>query len=353
MDVGWKLSETELRQWLDSLLTPDRSVVAPVWEDGILLFREISTEEQVVIAPSGKPRWSPKEFLFPRSEPLYRYRWEGGQVIVDEPQSFDGPRVLFAVRSCDAAGLKRLDEVFLEGTRDPFYAARREGTTIVSAACAAPDAECLCTAVGGSPVGEEGCDIQLVPLGDGWLLRVLTERGRDLLGDATGAWRAAEKGDGERLEELAREVGKEIRRSPVLKEWSRILEEGFAHEAWDRLAAMCLGCSVCAYVCPSCSCFDMNHEANAWCGEQCRSWDACTYARFTLHASGHNPRATRQERFRQRVLHKFAFREADEEPFRCVGCGRCVALCPAGLDIVATVAAAVDAIREEGSDATG
>jgi ferredoxin len=95
----------------------------------------------------------------------------------------------------------------------------------------------------------------------------------------------------------------------------------------------------------------MNHEANAWCGAQQRSWDACTFPLFTLHASGHNPRSTRQQRYRQRVLHKFAFREGDDDPFRCVGCGRCVALCPAGLDIVNTVAAAVEAIREEGADA--
>ncbi len=55
------------------------------------------------------------------------------------------------------------------------------------------------------------------------------------------------------------------------------------------------------------------------------------------------------ERYRQRVLHKFAFKEEDDEPFRCVGCGRCVALCPAGLDIVDTVVAAVEGIREEGT----
>jgi predicted aldo/keto reductase-like oxidoreductase len=96
----------------------------------------------------------------------------------------------------------------------------------------------------------------------------------------------------------------------------------------------------------------MNHDANAWCGEQCRSWDACTFPLFTKHASGHNPRATRQQRYRQRVLHKFAFSEGDDAPFRCVGCGRCVALCPAGLDIAEIVTAAATALHEEGTDAS-
>jgi len=350
MDSSWKLTEAQLREWLQSLLDAN-SVIAPVEEDGVLLFRRIASEDQAVVEPSGKTRWSPKEFLFPRSEALYRYNFRGGTVQLEDPPMPEEHQVLFGVRSCDASGLVRLDEIFLSGTRDRLYAARRENTTVVSTACAAAEPECFCTAVGYSPVGEEGSDVQLVPLDGGWMLRPLTDKGRELVGDATDGWSAATAKDGKRIAEIERTVAAQIERSPVNREWSRVLEEGFEHGAWDRLAQHCLGCSVCAYVCPSCSCFDMNHQANAWCGEQCRSWDACTFPLFTHHASGHNPRKTKQERYRQRVLHKFAFREGDDEPFRCVGCGRCVALCPAGLDIVNTVAAAVEAIREEGADA--
>jgi len=349
-DSSWKLTDAQLRAWLSGLLDGN-SVVAPVEEDGVLLFRPIASAHQAVIKPSGKTRWSPKEFLFPRSEALYRYSFKGGTVQLEDPPVPEKHQVLFGVRSCDASGLVRLDEIFLSGTTDRLYSARRENTTVVSTACAAADQECFCTAVGYSPVGEEGSDVQLVPMDEGWLLRVLTDKGRDLVGDSAEGWKAATAKDGKRLPELEKKVSKQIERSPVNREWSKVLEEGFEHGAWDRLAQHCLGCSVCAYVCPSCSCFDMNHEANAWCGEQCRSWDACTFPLFTHHASGHNPRETKQERYRQRVLHKFAFREEDDEPFRCVGCGRCVALCPAGLDIVNTVAAAVEAIREEGADA--
>ncbi len=355
MGSSWKLTEAQLRAWLGGLLESN-AVVAPVDEDGVLSFRRIASADQAVIEPSGKTRWSPKEHLFPRSEALYRYRFTGGGVETEDPPLPQERQVLFGVRSCDAAGLARLDDIFLAGIRDRLYAARRENTTVVSAACAAADPECFCTAVGGSPVGEEGCDMQLVPIGDGWLLRVLTDKGRDLLGDGDEGWTPATPEDGEsvlrsRLEEIEQAVGEQIGRSPVEREWSRVLEEGFEHGVWDRLARHCLGCGACAYVCPSCSCFDMNHEANAWCGEQCRSWDACTFALFTRHASGHNPRANQGARYRQRVLHKFAFLEKEDEPFRCVGCGRCVALCPAGLDIAGAVTAAVGAIREEGEHA--
>jgi sulfhydrogenase subunit beta (sulfur reductase) len=350
MGSSWKLTEAQLREWLQGLLA-ENDVVAPAEEDGVVLFRRIASVDEALVEPSGKARWSPKEFLFPRTEALYRYNFTGGAVQLEDPAVLEKRQVLFAVRSCDAAGLVRLDEVFLSGTKDRLYAARRENTTVVTAACAAADPECFCTAVGYSPIGEEGSDVQLVPLEEGWLLKVLTEKGGDLVGDAGNGWKTATAEDGKRLQTLGKAVAGQIERSAVNQEWSQVLEEGFEHGAWHRLAQHCLGCSVCAYVCPSCSCFDMNHEGNAWCGEQCRSWDACTFPLFTHHASGHNPRATKQERYRQRVLHKFAFKESDDQPFRCVGCGRCVALCPAGLDIVNTVTAAVEAIREEGADA--
>jgi formate hydrogenlyase subunit 6/NADH:ubiquinone oxidoreductase subunit I len=350
MGSSWKLTEAQLRGWLHDLLEAN-TVVAPVEEEGVLLFRPITSEDQAVIEPSGKTRWSPKEYLFPKTEALYRYNFSGGAVQLEDPPEPERPQVLLAVRSCDASGMVRLDEIFLRGTTDRLYAARRENTTVVTTACAAADPECFCTAVGYSPVGEEGSDVQLVPLDDGWLLKVLTEKGGALIRGASDGWKTAAAKDAKRVSQLGKTVAGQIERSAVNREWSQVLEEGFEHGAWDRLAENCLGCSVCAYVCPSCSCFDMNHEGDAWCGEQCRSWDACTFPLFTHHASGHNPRSTRQQRYRQRVLHKFAFREEEDQPFRCVGCGRCVALCPAGLDIVNTVAAAVEAIREESADA--
>ena len=349
--TSWLLSEEQMREWVQGLLDGGSSVVAPVAEDTLSLFRPIAAAEHAVIEPSGKTRWSPKEFLFPRTEALYRYTFKGNAITIEDPALPEKPQVLLGVRSCDTAGLVRLDEVFLSGTKDPTYAARRETTTVVSTACAAADPECFCTAVGGSPIAVEGSDLQLAPIGDQWLLTVVSDKGEALVDGAADNWKTATASDQAVLGDLERNIAEQIERSPIKKEWSKVLEAGFESPAWDRLAQHCLGCSVCAYVCPSCSCFDMNHEANAWCGEQCRSWDACTFAIFTKHASGHNPRSTPQERYRQRVLHKFSFSEGEDEHFRCVGCGRCVALCPAGLDIADTVAAAVTAIQEEGADA--
>jgi ferredoxin len=346
--ASWRLSEAQIREWLEELVDGDSAVIAPVDEGGILLFRELQEVGDAVLAPSGKTRWSPKEFLFPRSESLYSFAFQGGGVRVDDPPEPVREQVMVGVRPCDAAGLARLDGVFMSGTIDPQYAARRERTTIVSAACAAADAECFCTAVGGSPAGTEGSDLQLVPLKEDWLLRPLTERGTALVGERSEAWQPASKAELEAALEVERTTAGEIEAGPISREWSEILEQHFDGTVWDRLTQSCLECSVCAYVCPSCSCFDMHHIGTAWGGTQSRSWDSCTFELFTKHASGHNPRTTKGQRYRQRALHKFAFKSGEEDaPFRCVGCGRCILQCPAGIDIVETVRAAVHSVGGE------
>jgi ferredoxin len=53
----------------------------------------------------------------------------------------------------------------------------------------------------------------------------------------------------------------------------------------------------------------------------------------TQHASGHNPRPTGKERFRQRFMHKLKYFQDDFDVMMCVGCGRCVQSCPVNIDI--------------------
>jgi ferredoxin len=70
-----------------------------------------------------------------------------------------------------------------------------------------------------------------------------------------------------------------------------------------------------------------------------RSWDTCAFPLFTRHGSGHNPRSEKPARLRQRVLHKFLYCPRNFGAIFCVGCGRCVTNCPAGLDLREVLAA--------------
>ena len=63
------------------------------------------------------------------------------------------------------------------------------------------------------------------------------------------------------------------------------------------------------------------------------------YSDFTLMAHGTN-RPTQMERFRQRFMHKLVYFPSNNEGiYSCVGCGRCLAKCPQGLNIVKVIKA--------------
>lgn len=341
---GWRLSRAELTEWMAGLLRGGKRVIAPVQQRTARTFRAIESAEQMCL-DSGKTRWSPKEFVFPRTETLFSFSVRGGNVKLEEPKVDEGEQVLFGVRPCDAAGLTRLDSVFLGNEVDSFYAARRARSTVVSLACDVADADCFCTAVGGSPGGEAGSDVQVIKAGEAWLVRPLSAKGEALTA-AFSARAKASADDWAGAQQATDRVAEAIRLSPIARESASVLESNFALPLWEALGHKCVGCSICSYVCPSCSCFDVQDQGNAWCGERCRSWDACTFGLFTRHASGHNPRNSQGARFRQRVLHKFAYFPETNGEFMCVGCGRCVKQCPVGMNIHESVQSVVAAAQE-------
>jgi ferredoxin len=338
----WRLTRSDLDSWVDGLVRSGKRVFAPLRTGDLWRFRTVGGEGSVAFPP-GKTTWSPKEILFPRTEPLFHYRVDGGETTLSDPPLPPAEQVLIGVRPCDAAGLARLGAVL---STDPFFAYRRERTTIVALACSQAEPECFCTAVGGGPAGEEGADLLLVRTEDGFLARPVTAKGAALA--AAASWQPASAADWDLGLEAAKRVADQIRRAPIAPEWAATLEERFEDPAWTALSERCVGCSICTYVCPSCSCFTVDDEGSASCGTRCRSWDSCSFGLFTLHGSGHNPRATQAARFRQRVLHKFAYFRAQQNggPSMCVGCGRCIALCPVTIDIHEAVHAVMTGRRE-------
>ena len=278
---------------------------------------------------------SPKDFFFPQTEDLMRFKTEGKSIdVIDIRQELED-FVIFGVRACDVKSFDILDRVFLSEPRDSFYAMKREKGIIVSVACTRPAETCFCTAFGidaGEPMG----DVTVWRCEDAIYLRANTEKGAALV-NRLGT--ALEECDDSAVNAQKKKIAKIMNKLP-LKDLSTEsfgggkTQELFDNPAWDELSSACLGCGTCTFVCPTCQCYDIK-DFNTGNGViRYRCWDSCMYSEFTKMAHGNN-RLTQKERFRQRFMHKLVYYpENNDGLFSCVGCGRCLAKCPISMNIV-------------------
>ena len=326
-----KIDKQELAVFLDKLRQNFR-VVAPVEREGLVLFEEISSGEQALLdfANSRKP---PKDLFFPQAEVLFNYQLVDGELKLEEHLPEPEKTVVFGMRPCDAKAVLLLDKVFLEGDRkDPNYSGRRENTVILALGCTHPRSTCFCTSLGGGPFSKEGADALFVDIGQAYVVEVLTQKGEEFFKDSNFP-----EADKECLELAAeaKEKADAMIRSEVETQRATALElsEVFDSDFWDAVHEKCLGCGICSYLCPTCSCFDVVDEKTDSGGERIRIWDSCSFPLYTQQASGFNPRPTGKERMRQRILHKFKYSPDSYGEPSCVGCGRCIINCPVNLDI--------------------
>jgi ferredoxin len=325
------LREKDL-ETLVQALRKDAVVYAPVLDrrDGTTAFGEVKSSSEADFTRLNT-RLSVKGLFFPQRERLLRF--SGSSVSEEVPDA--GKFVVLGARPCDARALSWLDGVFLGGGQaDPCFQSRRANGIVISVACDNPCSSCFCTSTGGSPYGTEGADLLVSRTGrEGELLfEAASARGRGLLAAHGGLFQPA--GETAAEERAAREQAARARmKTADLAGIKMKLDAGMESPLWDELSAPCLGCGVCAYLCPSCHCFDITDEKQGSRGIRVRSWDTCQFPRFTLHASGHNPRPRKKARLRQRVMHKFSYAVETAGTVYCSGCGRCVRSCPVNLDI--------------------
>ena len=127
----------------------------------------------------------------------------------------------------------------------------------------------------------------------------------------------------------------ELGNIPEEAQWVAQFESPF----WVELSERCISCRICAYVCPTCRCFDLRDEAlpsgnGQQQYERVRCWDSCTGEAYRRIAGGHNPREVKADRLRNRFFCKFNYYPAQYGPTACTGCGRCIDACPVNIDIV-------------------
>jgi ferredoxin len=312
-----------LDAWLDEVART-QTLIAPCRVGQILLYRRVTDAAQISREP-GRPLLSLKEVVFPPTERLFTIRKNGGAVELEEtlPQ---GQTVVFGVRPCDARGIRLLEAAFMKTDPvDAYFARRREELTLIGMACEELGPNCFCTSVGGAPDDPTGMDVMIHRAGDGFLAEAISDKGGALLAangwpETVGAGDASRPAPGLQIPESAA--------------WSGDSDEAW----WLKMGERCLSCRACTYVCPTCRCFIVRDEAVQEAGrfERLRCWDACTGENYERTSGGDLLRPEPGQRLRNRVHCKvryFPARYGLSGLTACTGCGRCIEICPVGIDI--------------------
>jgi ferredoxin len=369
------LEPTGLDRLLEALVERGYLLLGPTVADGAIVYDEIRstadlpagwTDEQEAgtyrLAKRdddalfgyavGPQSW--KRVLHPPTQTLFTARRNGDAELelVDETEEPE-PMAFVGVRSCDLHAIAKLDRVFLGGRYvNPAYEARRGRVFVVAVNCGVAAATCFCVSMGTGPRASFGFDVALTEvLEDGtrhYLAEAGTDRGAELLATLPG--REATEDDaaaGERVvERTAASVGRRLETEGL----PEILAASREHPRWDEVAERCLTCGNCTMVCPTCFCTTVE-DVTDLTGEQAerwRSWDTC----FSLDHSyvhGGSIRGNGRSRYRQWLTHKLSTWWDQFDTSGCVGCGRCIAWCPVGIDITEEAAA----LRTPQGDAAG
>jgi sulfhydrogenase subunit beta (sulfur reductase) len=326
----WLVSQSELERWLD-YISNGRELVAPRMVDGMLLYHQVAKGCEVAWQGyktgsdySSRPVLSAKEVFFPPTERLFTMHKSGQETQLTETSS-DKEIVLFGIRSCDARGVKLLDALFLDTEPvDIHYARRRQNAILIGMACQEMGSTCFCTSMGIGPDNAQDMDIMLYKMERGYVAEVVTGKGKSLI--PINEWNKTDTRP--RFPAFCTQFP-----TPKKSKWI----EHFNDRYWMELSERCLSCRACTYVCPTCRCFAVRDESIAPSEfERIRCWDACVGENYRRVAGGHRPRAEKSERLRNRFYCKFFYFPKQYglgTVSACTGCGRCIDVCPIGVDI--------------------
>ncbi|HPC27433.1 MAG TPA: 4Fe-4S dicluster domain-containing protein [Candidatus Methanomethylicus sp.] len=334
-----KISKQELLQLPSLLSAMGYRVIAPIRAGGIVKLAPLGPDDQPEVEYVRIIN-SPKKFLLPDGESLFRYRStatitsyglkirfptaEGPCPVTILPEYLPIRERLafFGIHQCMVSSIRYLDKVMLSDPADPYYKNRREGMFIAEMDCDEGDEHCMCRTLGTYKIPAGYADIQMRKSSNGYLISAASEAGKELLS-------RLKKEDGQG--EYPKPVPKMVNNFELV---ARDEEEIDAKGAPKSLEA-CTLCAACTVTCPTCYCMDIEDKfslvdpSNV---SRMRTMMSCQRKCYSAIAGGTAFLHAKEERFKWRVKHKFPFSINAFKLVGCTGCGNCVAYCPAGVD---------------------
>ena len=288
----------------------------------------------------GPHSW--KQFLLPARVRIWRSRRDGEGFEIEADETDRPPLALVGVRGCELSAIAIQDRVLLGGEYvEADYAARRDGAFIVAVDCFEPADTCFCTSMGGGPQIRGACDLVLSEILDGehrFLVRAGSERGAEVLRGLPQ--RSPVAADLAASQAAVDGAAARMTRSVQSGDLRDLLARNLEHPRCEEVAERCLTCGNCTMVCPTCFCTSVEDVSDLAGNEaeRVRLWESCFSVDHSFLHGGALRRSGRS-RYRQWLTHKFGTWHDQFDSSGCVGCGRCIAWCPVGIDVTEELAA--------------
>ncbi|MFE3796535.1 4Fe-4S dicluster domain-containing protein [Nocardia tengchongensis] len=331
-------------------------------------YRVYRRADQAVFAHSAGPgSW--KQFLHPPHRLIARLDADlnleaagdgptpatgpSSQPPSSQPPQPDRPAAFLGVRGCDMAAIRILERVLGgDAYPDSAFAARCAGLFIVAANCTEPGGVCFCASMGTGPGVAAGYDLALTERiddsGHRFLVEVGSAAGERILAELRS--RPATQAEiADARAEVAAAAGRMGRSMPDA-DLRAVVRESRESPQWEDVASRCLTCGNCTMVCPTCFC-TTTEDVTDLTGDHAERWErwaSCFELDFS-HVHGGSVRQSGESRYRQWLSHKLGTWYDQFGSSGCVGCGRCIAWCPAAIDLTAEMGRLVE-LREEADD---
>ena len=258
METYWAKREDWLK-FIEALRNKNENIYGISSQQDKLSLGKVNKPEDIIWGQSRA--YQPlKSILFSPLEVVATYP-KGKDILKELKKKL----FILGIKACDLVALKIYDRVFLEKEKDPFYAQKRANTVIISSDCTTAGKSCFCTYIDGKPYPEVGFDINVAPVGDGFIIEVGSSKGQNLLQEnLPGKLEKVPEGKlaerDQRREAVVKEVEEKNKDFSLKFPYAEMVRKNYQSKVWTEEAETCVGCGGCTAICPTCYCFLLRDE---------------------------------------------------------------------------------------------